>query len=74
MSKQLTTVHEVVDVLGGRIALAKMFNCDPRRISNWITANEFPAKTYVVLNDALRAKSKSASKTLWAMVDLEKCG
>lgn len=63
----LKTTAEVVDALGGYLAVAEITGSKPKAVSNWPRFNTFPAKTYVALTEALLAKGKTAPATLWGM-------
>lgn len=63
----LTTTSEVVEALGGYLAVAEITGSKPKAVSNWPRFNTFPANTYVALTEALLAKGKTAPATLWGM-------
>lgn len=62
-----STTGEVIDALGGTARVAALFDVDGRVVSNWRAQSRFPAKTYVVLRDALSAIGEGAPESLWSM-------
>ena len=56
---------EAIDVLGGNIAVGKLFGLDYRVVLNWRTRG-FPPDTYAVLAPALTAKGYEFSPLLFA--------
>lgn len=66
---QLSTTREVMDVLGGTTAVAKLTGRTYAAAFNWLDFKTFPSNTYVAMTDALAAKGKTAPASLWGMVD-----
>lgn len=66
---QLDTVAAVLKTLGGASAVAGLTGRTPNAVHNWKSFAKFPANTFVVLHDALRAKGFTAPAALWGMVD-----
>lgn len=64
---KLSTTAEVVDALGGYIAVSKITGSNPKAVSNWPRFKKFPAKTYLALTRALKAKGSTAPPSLWGM-------
>jgi hypothetical protein len=65
--EELKTTSEVVDALGGYLAVAEITGSKPKAASNWPRFETFPSNTYVALTSALLAKGKTAPATLWGM-------
>lgn len=65
--EELSTTAEVVDALGGYLAVAEITQSKPKAVSNWPRFETFPSNTYVALTAALLAKGKTAPATLWGM-------
>ena len=63
----LTTLSEVIDALGGPSAVAKLTGTKLPAVSNWQQFGRFPAKTYLVMSNALKLHGKVASSALWGM-------
>ena len=63
----LTTTDEVMDALGGTGAVAVLTGRTSPAASNWRGFDTFPANTYVVMTEALRALGKTAPDSLWGM-------
>lgn len=63
----LSTTSEVMDELGGNPVVARLTGSTPKAVSNWRSAETFPANTYVALTSALKAKGKTAPASLWGM-------
>lgn len=66
MAEQINSADDVIDRLGGTVAVSKMFEVDPRVVSNWRTRG-LPPETFVALSAALNAKNCFASPSLWRM-------
>jgi hypothetical protein len=64
---KLQNTSAIIDVLGGNTVVAKMLGTTNAAISNWRAANRFPARTYLVLIEALERKDCTASDRLWSM-------
>ena len=56
---------EAIDVLGGNIAVGRLFGLDYRVVLNW-RSRGFPPDTYAVLAPALTAKGYEFSPLLFA--------
>jgi len=65
--EELSTTAEVVDALGGYLAVAEITQSKPKAASNWPRFDTFPANTYLALTKALLAKGKTAPASLWGM-------
>lgn len=63
----LKTTSEVVEALGGYLAVAEITGSKPKAVSNWPRFETFPSNTYIALTEALLAKGKTAPATLWGM-------
>jgi hypothetical protein len=70
----LETTGDVMDALGGNSAVETITSSKPSAVSNWRSSNSFPANTYVVMTDALRAIGKSAPDSLWGMRTVAESG
>lgn len=68
MSKELRTVEQVIETLGGHKAVAELANCSsPSVVPMWKSRKKFPSWTYTVILPALQAKGLSAPNKLWGM-------
>ncbi len=65
MAKHLTTAEQVLDEFGGYLGMAKLLGTYRQRTHNWLMAGHFPGNTYVLINEALRQRGKTASPELW---------
>lgn len=65
--EELSTTSEVMDALGGNVAVAEITGSKPKAVWNWRKSETFPSKTYVAMSEALLAKGKSAPAALWGM-------
>lgn len=63
----LLSTSDVMDALGGNLAVADITGSKPKAVSNWRKANTFPSRTYLALTGALLAKGKTAPAALWGM-------
>jgi hypothetical protein len=70
MNHQIKTVADVIDALGGRVPVAKMFGVTQNAVSQWKTRG-FPPETYVAFTCALRKRRLSASASLWQMREIQ---
>lgn len=67
----LRTMGDIIDALGGPSAVAKLTNSTLPAVSNWQQFGRFPAKTYVVMVNALKRRRKSAHASLWGMTEAQ---
>lgn len=72
MAKQLNTVSEVIEELGGHQAVEEMTKqlSDRRPVSRvlmWKHRKKFPSHTYTILQRELQRRGKSAAPELWGM-------
>lgn len=64
----LETVDAVIDALGGTAAVARLVGRPAQAVSNWRKRGSMPAETFLVFDDALRARDLEAPSSLWGMV------
>lgn len=67
MEDVLHTTSEVMDALGGNLAVAEITGRNAKAVWNWRGFDTFPSNTYVAMTEALLAKGKSAPAALWGM-------
>ena len=67
--KHLVHTSEIIDALGGTLAVAAMTQSTRPAVQNWRSFDVFPSKTYLVLTTALAAKGITAPYALWGMID-----
>jgi hypothetical protein len=65
--EMLSTTIEVMDALGGNLAVAEITRSKPKAVWNWRKSGVFPSNTYVAITGALLAKGKTAPPSLWGM-------
>ena len=63
--KQLSTVEEVIEALGGVSSVARLTGVSYTAPFNWKAANVFPPRHYFVLRAALKKRGCSAPESLW---------
>lgn len=63
----LSTTIDVIEALGGNLAVAELTGSSPKAVWNWRGFETFPSNTYVALKEALLAKGKTAPASLWGM-------
>lgn len=63
----LETLEQVFTALGGNPGLESLTGSKPSTVSMWKKAGSFPAKTYVLMTEALHAIGKTAPDSLWGM-------
>jgi hypothetical protein len=66
-SEMLETFSEVWDALGEHQGIAGLTGAKASTVSMWKSAGSFPANTYIILTDALRAIGKTAPDSFWRM-------
>lgn len=64
----LSTVSEVIKAAGGRKAVAEMTGVSVKAVAIWRWQGVFPAKTYMVLRDALRTAGFEPSADLFSFI------
>lgn len=66
--KQLNTVDEVLDSLGGNAAVMTITGVvTPQAISNWRWRQRIPSRHSSPIADALKARNLTAPRRLWGM-------
>jgi hypothetical protein len=65
--EEIFKTSEVVDILGGYLAVAELTGAKPKAASNWRRFETFPSNTYVAMIAALNEKGKTAPASLWGM-------
>lgn len=63
----LETATEIIDLLGGNVAVAKLTSTTPKAVSNWRGFNRFPADTFLVIKTELVRIGHFAPDHLWSM-------
>lgn len=69
-TKRQNRACEIIDLLGGNIAVGKLTGSNPKTVSNWRRFDQFPANTFVVLRNALAELGVDADPQLWGMVGI----
>jgi hypothetical protein len=64
MTNTLRTPQEVIDLLGGTAAVAKMTGRSAQAVSNW-RSRGLPSEMFLVMSKALEAKNINADPSLW---------
>jgi hypothetical protein len=67
MAKLKTTV-EIIDLLGGTAAVARLTRRSDQQVSRWKSNGRFAPQTYLVMMNALQARGHWASPSLWQQV------
>ncbi|MET3995005.1 hypothetical protein ABID65_006671 [Bradyrhizobium sp. S3.9.2] len=71
--RTLTTTEEVVAVLGGLESVCALTGALPKAVYHWTgRAEMFPARTYWVMQEALKRRKAKAPPSLWNMIKTEK--
>ena len=65
MLKKIKSVDGVVTALGGRRAVATMFECHPEAIDHWLINEIIPSHAYPVVITALQRVGKTAGFELF---------
>jgi len=67
--RELTTTAEVIEALDGAGSVALLTGrTTTNAVHNWKSFGKFPSNTFVVMQEALRAKGCAAPPSLWGMV------
>jgi hypothetical protein len=64
--KELTSVAEVIDALGGKNAVAEAFGFTPNAVAHWARHGAFPAHTYLAIGAELRRLGFACSVHKWS--------
>lgn len=67
--ESLVTTGDVIEVLGGTAAVARLLGRSMTVVSNWKAGGCFPSNTYVVFQRALARVGRTAPDSLWRMVE-----
>jgi hypothetical protein len=71
--RQLKTFDDVVTVLGGKRAVARLTNQNTAAVCNWKRRRaRFPTKYYLVMKEELDARGIEAPHRLWGFVERKK--
>jgi hypothetical protein len=65
---KLKTAVEIIDLLGGTRAVARLTQRSEQQVSRWKSSGRFPALTYLVMTGALADRGHWASPSLWGQV------
>lgn len=71
--KILTTTEAVINALGGNRPVAELLGVSGPAVSNWRAFGQFPADTYVAIQDILSKRRLKADPTLWPMRGTQGC-
>jgi len=63
----IASVEDVIDALNGNVAVAEITSASLTAVYNWRAAGKFPADTYLLIQDELRARGRVAPDHLWPM-------
>jgi hypothetical protein len=63
----LTSTGAVIDALGGTVQTAWLVGLKPPAVSNWRHGASFPARTFLLMTEALAKRGFSAPPRLWDM-------
>lgn len=62
----IRTVRAAIDVLGGYSEVASLAGVSYSAVSYWACQGRFPARTHIVLSQALRRRGYKAASGLWS--------
>lgn len=65
--QELLTTSDVIDELGGNGPVGALTDSKPKAVSMWRTVGKFPWRTEMPIIEALRARGKTAPRSLWGM-------
>lgn len=64
---EIRDTSEIIDALGGNIAVAELTGATAKAVSNWRGFETLPSNTFVILSAALVRIGKTAPPSLWGM-------
>lgn len=65
--RSLSTVNEVIIALGDNAGAAEITRRGVTAVCNWRAANRLPARSYLVITEALKQRGYCAPASLWEM-------
>lgn len=63
----LRTTSTIIDALGGNAAVSELTKTSVNGVSNWRASGQFPADTYLLIKNAIKAIDVEAPDYLWPM-------
>ena len=63
----IETTTEIIDALGGNVAVARLTSSTAKAVSNWRGFGKFPANTFLIIKAELMRLGASAPDHLWSM-------
>lgn len=69
--RELQTAKDVIDVIGGTGATARLNGRKSNHVVNWRNAGRFPADTYLVMKQQIEAQGFTAPASLWGIREPE---
>lgn len=67
--KQLSTVNEVIEALGGEQPAGALVGVGIKAVQQWKWQKQFPAKTYLAIISELGKSGLDADASLWSFVN-----
>jgi hypothetical protein len=68
-ASKLSSADEVIDALGGTVAVARLSGRSKQAVSSWRSNKRLPSNSYLLLSAALRERNLSAPAALWNMTE-----
>jgi hypothetical protein len=68
MRKSVATVFDVIDLLGGPVAVGALCGVSRNTVYHWLERG-IPPQYYLVMTEALRKRGYTAPAALWQMVE-----
>lgn len=65
--RELATVAEVIDALGGPTATGRLVGRSPQSVVNWRASGKLPADTFLILQAELRDREILAPPSIWGI-------
>lgn len=63
----IETTTEIIDALGGNLAVARLTSSTAKAVSNWRGSGKFPSNTFLIIKAELMRSGMSAPDHLWSM-------
>ncbi|MFO0236941.1 MAG: hypothetical protein ACK53Z_02875 [Betaproteobacteria bacterium] len=67
MTNEPQTPQQIIDLLGGTSAVARMTERSAQAVSNW-RSRGLPSDVFLIMADALKAKGIEADPSLWGIL------
>lgn len=67
MPPELKTASEVIDALGGTAHTARLVGTKDQHVSNWRATGRIAASTFLIIQQELVARGRTADPAIWGI-------